>query len=187
MKVLIILSHPRTNSLTFSIARHFQEGLQEKGHKATVLDLYREEFDPVLKEKDEPGWGNRIKTRATHVVENERKRLKRYDACVFIFPIWWYGLPAILKGYIDRVFFYPSPTKFRADKVLWLGLAGDTEEEFTSGGHDNALKHQLIHGISKKMGTMNTEVRFIFDTKNEDNKFDYEKTMDKAYQFGLSF
>jgi NAD(P)H dehydrogenase (quinone) len=187
LKVLIIISHPRTNSLTFSIAKHFQEGLLEKGHKATVLDLYREEFDPVLKERDEPGWGTTVKTRATHVVESERKRMNRFDAYVFIFPIWWYGLPAILKGYIDRVFFYPSPPKFRADKVLWLGLAGDTEQEFTSSGHDNALKHQLIHGISKKTGIMKTDVRFFFDTKNEDKKFDYEKTMDKAYELGLSF
>ena len=187
MRVLIIVAHPRTNSLTFSITKHFQQGLHEKGYKTSVLDLYREEFNPVLDEKGEQEWISSKKNISPYVAEKERKRLKRFDAYIFIFPIWWYGLPSIMKGYIDRVFTYPTPANETVEKVLWIGLAGETEEEFVSNGYDKALRHLLLQGISERMGIINKEVEIFFDTMNMDNKFDYEKTMNKAYQLGTYF
>ncbi|PFA69458.1 NAD(P)H dehydrogenase [Bacillus sp. AFS015802] len=187
MKVLMVVAHPSTNSLTFSITKHIQKGLHDKEYKSSILDLYREEFNPVLDENGEEEWDNIMKGKPSHIVEKERKKLKRYDALIFVFPIWWYGLPAIMKGYIDRVFTYPDTIQINHQKVLWVGLAGETKKEFISNGHDDMLRHQLIKGISEKMGVIDKEVEIFFDTMNRDRKFNYEKTMNKAYLLGTLF
>jgi putative NADPH-quinone reductase len=56
MKVLIILAHPRDNSLVYSIKNEFEKGLTDSGHEVNTLDLYKVGFDPILREQDEPQW-----------------------------------------------------------------------------------------------------------------------------------
>lgn len=102
MNVLTVVSHPRTNSLTFAVAGRFIQGLEESGHEAELLDLHRIGFNPVMWEADEPDWSNPTK-RYSPEVEAEMERMKRHDALAFVFPVWWFGMPAMLKGYIDRV------------------------------------------------------------------------------------
>src|SRR5690554_5691158 len=75
----------------------------EAGHDYEVLDLHGIGFDPVLKGVDEPDWLAAEESMSPEV-EMEIRRMKEHDALAFIFPIWWWYLPAMLKGYIDRVF-----------------------------------------------------------------------------------
>lgn len=116
MKVLTVVSHPRTNSLTFAVAERFVQGLKDAGHEVEVLDLHRMGFNPVLWEEDEPDWNNGDK-KYSKEVEIEMERMKKHDALAFIFPIWWFSMPTMLKGYIDRVwnngFAYGSPPQCR--------------------------------------------------------------------------
>ena len=58
MKILVVLCHPRTNSLTSQIAQSFSEGATKAGHQVEILDLYKENFDPVLRIEDEPNDGS---------------------------------------------------------------------------------------------------------------------------------
>lgn len=102
MKVLVVSAHPRSGSLTASLTKRFIEGLSAAGHEHELVDLYAEEFNPLLFPEDEPDWENPSKI-YSDVVMQEQKRIAEHDALVYTFPVWWYSLPAILKGYIDRV------------------------------------------------------------------------------------
>ncbi|MEJ1715164.1 NAD(P)H-dependent oxidoreductase, partial [Escherichia coli] len=80
-------------------------GLQKKGHEVEVRDLYEMQFQPTLGRSEMIGGiGEDV------VVEQEY--LKWADVITFIYPIWWTGLPAIMKGYIDRVFSYGFAYKY---------------------------------------------------------------------------
>lgn len=101
MNVLIIYAHPNPSSFNAAILENVQKGLQKTNHFVTLLDLYKEQFNPVL-------IFNEDKRRRDLVYEEEtakyRKLIKEADFFIFIYPIWWWGIPAILKGFIDRVF-----------------------------------------------------------------------------------
>ncbi|CAM4007121.1 NAD(P)H-dependent oxidoreductase [Bacillus paramycoides] len=101
MNVLIIYAHPSPSSFNASILEHVQKGLQETNHSVTLLDLFKEQFDPVLVFNEE-------KKRRDLLHEEETKRyrelVQKADTLLFIYPIWWWGMPAILKGFINRIF-----------------------------------------------------------------------------------
>ena len=110
MKTLLVVAHPRQNSLTAFVAKQFADTLQRNGHEVEYADLVAEEFDPVLREEDEPDWEHPDK-QYSQGVRNEMRRVERNSATVMIFPIWWWGMPAILKGWIDRVWNHGWPDR----------------------------------------------------------------------------
>jgi len=102
MHVLVVLAHPLKESFAASVARTAVEALRASGHTTDLLDLYAEDFDPRLTADErarhmEPDYD--ISTVAPLVA-----RLRAADGLIFVFPQWWFNLPAILKGYLDRVF-----------------------------------------------------------------------------------
>jgi len=101
VNVLIIYAHPNPSSFNGAILEHVQKGLEETNHSVTLLDLYKEQFDPVLVFNGE-------KKRRDLLNEEETKRyrelVQKADSLLFIYPIWWWSMPAILKGFIDRIF-----------------------------------------------------------------------------------
>jgi NAD(P)H dehydrogenase (quinone) len=101
MKHLVIAAHPRSNSLTMSLAHAYVAELAALGHQHTLYDLYSMGFDPVLSaaEMAEP----RGSTRSAEVLQAQQD-LDAADVLTVVYPLWWLSMPAILKGYIDRVF-----------------------------------------------------------------------------------
>lgn len=103
MKHLIVYAHPNPESFNHAILEITVNALKKKGHEVVVRDLYDIDFQPVLKPKDIAA------LRAGQTPEDiqaEQEFITQADAITFIYPIWWTGLPAILKGYVDRVFSY---------------------------------------------------------------------------------
>jgi NAD(P)H dehydrogenase (quinone) len=101
MKHAVILAHPNTDSFCASIARTSVEELGALGHAAELRDLYAMGFDPRLMAREVPS------DRGFHAatdVENERRRLQDADSFIFVYPFWFNAPPAMLKGYVDRVF-----------------------------------------------------------------------------------
>ncbi|GAA1933948.1 hypothetical protein GCM10009837_69760 [Streptomyces durmitorensis] len=70
-----------------------------------LLDLHAEGFDPRMAEADEPDWADRDKTYSDEVHAHMR-RVAAADTVIVVFPLWWFGLPALAKGWIDRVWNY---------------------------------------------------------------------------------
>jgi NAD(P)H dehydrogenase (quinone) len=117
MNTLIIYAHSNTNSLNHAILENVIKGLKEVNQKFEVIDLYAEKFDPVLVIDDKHRRRDLINDPYT---EKYREKIVQADRLIFIYPIWWYGVPAILKGFFDRVFV--SGFAFRYDGKLPKGL-----------------------------------------------------------------
>lgn len=100
MCVHVVYAHPSPNSFTAAVHRHIVEGLAARGHQVDDLDLYAEHFQPVTLAEREVHYAVGA-TRAGVVRYVER--LGAAEALVLCFPIWWYGMPAILKGRFDRI------------------------------------------------------------------------------------
>ena len=77
-------------------------GLADAGDEAELVDLYGEGFDPLITPADEPDSGS-VNKPYSRAVQTEIERLQRNDGIILVFPIWWWSFPAILKGWIDRV------------------------------------------------------------------------------------
>jgi NAD(P)H dehydrogenase (quinone) len=188
MKVLTVVSHPRLNSLTFSVADKFTQGLIDAGHETEVLDLHRMGFNPVLWEADEPDWSSDHKIYSPEVLA-EIERMKKHDALAFIFPIWWYHLPAMLKGYIDRVWnngFAYGSNKLPHKQMLWLGLAGESKEGMEKRQFEEMMKRHLNIAIAGYCGISNSSVEFMYNTLDS-NPETRERLLAQAYQLGLNY
>lgn len=117
MRFLIVHAHPEPESFNAALTRVARETLCAAGHAVTVSDLYAMAFDPV---SDRRNFVTRFETRfyrqqaeEVHAsasngfvpeLQSEMDKLASCDVLVFQFPIWWLGMPAIMKGWIDRVF-----------------------------------------------------------------------------------
>lgn len=101
MKHAVILAHPKPTSFCATIARTCVEHLRATGHTAVLRDLYELDFDPRLKAEELPT-PHGVNPAAD--VAAERRGLSDVDSFIFVYPFWFNAPPAILKGYVDRVF-----------------------------------------------------------------------------------
>lgn len=100
MKILVIYCHPTKNSFNGAILEKFLKNLNSS-QEVQLLDLYQENFNPVLKFDAEH---RRRDLQFDPETAKYREQIAWADHLVFIFPIWWGSMPAMLKGFIDRVF-----------------------------------------------------------------------------------
>jgi NAD(P)H dehydrogenase (quinone) len=102
LRVLVLFAHPVATSFSSSLHATVVQTLRARGHEVDDCDLNAEAFDPVMTEEDRLAYydipGNR--RRVGPYVE----RLLKSDALIFSFPVWNMGFPAILKGFVDKVF-----------------------------------------------------------------------------------
>jgi putative NADPH-quinone reductase len=102
MRILVVFAHPTRDSLVGSILAELTDRLAAQGHAVQVLDLYAEGFDPAL--RLEPWRSHRKGARHPGELDAHVAALREAEGLVFVYPTWWFGLPAMLKGWIDRVF-----------------------------------------------------------------------------------
>jgi NAD(P)H dehydrogenase (quinone) len=155
MNVLIVYAHPEPNSFTAAMKDEATQALTAAGHSVEVSDLYAEGFNPVAGRHDFIAAANEerfhYQSEQLHAAKmggyspelaREQARLNRADFLVFIFPIWWGGMPAIVKGWFDRVCAYgvAYADGRRYDKGFYLGRraliglsTGGTQQRFTDG------------------------------------------------------
>lgn len=117
MNILVVHAHPEPRSFSSALADTARETLLAAGHTVTVSDLYAQGFDPVSDRRNfttaaDPAYYKQQAEEAfatehngfSAEVEGEIRKLEAADALIFSFPLWWFGMPAILKGWVDRVF-----------------------------------------------------------------------------------
>ncbi len=103
MKHLVIVAHPVAESFTMALTRAYTDQLEQLGHSQRTYDLYRMGFDPVLSAEELSG------TAAGHAPANPtilkaQEDIRAADVLTIIYPLWWLSMPAMMKGYVDRVF-----------------------------------------------------------------------------------
>ncbi|GAA2167958.1 MULTISPECIES: NAD(P)H oxidoreductase [Glycomyces] len=166
---LVVFAHHRADSLTAALARRAADRLAAAGYRVDLLDLQREGFDPRGRVEDEPDYGNRDK-RYSDEVHVHADRLLAADRIAVVFPVWWFGLPALLKGWIDRVWNY-GLTYGRREKpmagkrILWLGLAGLAEDDPDSALTRALLGGALRRGIAEFCDITDVHTEALFDSE----------------------
>lgn len=161
MRFLCVLAHPEPTSFTASLARHGMRAVEEEGHVADLADLYAMRFDPVSDRRNFIGSANRDRYDQqaeekfasandgfSAELQREMDRLASCDVLILQFPIWWLGMPAIMKGWIDRVFAigrtYGGGRWF--DRGMMAGKRAMLA--VTIGGLEQAYSAQGIYGPS---------------------------------------
>lgn len=157
MHALIVVSHPLNTSLTHSVAAAIAQGVAESGshHSAEIADLTREGFSPVFAEPDIAAFRQTGATPSDAIAE--QARIDNADALVLVFPIYWWSMPGLLKGWIDRVFSNGWAYEETADgnvvkklgrlRVHLVALGAASQQTYDKHGFTDAFNAQIVHGI----------------------------------------
>jgi putative NADPH-quinone reductase len=138
-KILMIIGHPYKNSFCHALAENYLKGAKNTGAEVNCIDLAEIQFDPILRF----GYNKRM-TWEPDLVEAWQK-IEWSDHLVFVFPLWWGTMPAILKGFFDRVFLPGKAFSYRKDSVWWdKHLKGKSARVIVTMDQP-ALYHYLIN------------------------------------------
>ncbi|MDX2192791.1 MAG: NAD(P)H-dependent oxidoreductase [Gemmatimonadales bacterium] len=170
MHALVVLAHPDPGSFNAALAARAVDTLEAAGHTVELSDLHRDGFDPrggPADFTDPPAGDFHYQTWQRHaagtrgfepLLQREVDRLARADFVLLQFPLWWFGVPAMLKGWIDRVFAFgfaygpgqshaTGPFGFRKTAMLSL-TTGGPEANFVpeKAGSLDTLLHAVEYG-----------------------------------------
>ena len=146
MHVLTVLDHPDPTSFSRAVAERFMAGAAAAGHSTELADLAAEDFDPRWSMGDidaDRGAG------APADVRVEQERIARADAICLVFPLFWWGMPATMKGWVDRVWSWgwaydqledPDRSLQRPRTGVLLVPAGARSDEMARKGQTAALE-----------------------------------------------
>ena len=177
MKAFVVYAHPEPTSFNGALRDTAVRWLTDAGHEVKVSDLYAEDFDPRAGRHDFTGTSdaNRFDYQAEQVhatetdgfaptLAREQERLLWCDLLILQYPLWWGGLPAILKGWFDRVLaykkFYDLANRYdngvlKGRKVVMSITTGGTPERFSEGGmfgEIGPILHPVDHCILRYVG-----------------------------------
>ncbi|MFD1697022.1 NAD(P)H-dependent oxidoreductase [Roseibium aestuarii] len=128
MKTLVVYCHPCEESFNASLRDTVLETLRDAGHAIRVRDLYGEAFQPVMSAAERRGYHDEFDN--VQPVKDHVEDILWCESLIFVYPTWWYGLPAMLKGWLDRVwvphvtFEMPSETRSARPKMQHIRKLG---------------------------------------------------------------
>ena len=157
MKHLIIYAHPSDDSYNRSVLDTVVNTLKNQGHTVEVHDLYKQKFDPVLTAADLASYrqGN-----LAPEVASAQKAVAEADSLTFLFPVWWAAAPAILKGWLDRVFSFGFAYGLQENGSIQQLLKGKKGAVVVTQGTPKAIYDQT--GMAQSMGQVFDDGVFRF-------------------------
>ncbi len=111
-RIALIIGHPDKESYNFALAEAYKKGVKASGFEIQEIIIRELEFNPNLQ------YGYRKRTELEPDLLNSQKILKWADHLVFVYPIWWSSMPAIMKGFIDRILLSGYAFKKRENSLL---------------------------------------------------------------------
>ncbi len=167
MQSLIVAAHPSPNSFSAAMTQALAAEFAALGHGVDVLDLYTEDFDPVIRQNQFPLRADQdafaVMTEQAHQaktgsagadVRRSQALLTRADNVVLQFPLWWWSLPAQMKGWVDRVLsagFAYGGADLSGRRAMLAVVAETKSEKFRAEGAEHPL-HHIERGILKFCG-----------------------------------
>lgn len=187
-KILIINGHPNAESFNFGIGESYQKGAIASGATVETITIANLNFNPNLQ------FGYQKRTDLEPDLLESWEKIKRADHLVWIHPVWWGGLPAITKGFIDRLFLPGMAFQYRENSVWWDKLLkGKTAHIITTLDQPswyyrfffgrpsvNQLKKSTLEFCGVKPVKV-SYIGIIKGSKEEQRK----KWLNKVYNFGL--
>lgn len=158
MKYLILFSHPNPKSFNHALLETVQAELQKACKEVSLRDLYAQNFNPVLSANDLAGM---MQGQLQPEVKAEQDHISSADIIIVIYPLWWSGMPAILKGYIDRVFTEGFAYRLvgpdlegllKGKKVLLITTTGAPQEVYEASGMFQSMAQTTGEGIFQFTG-----------------------------------
>lgn len=150
MKALIVFSHPNPDSFNGAVLKTTQDSLTKSGHEVRVKDLYKSGWNPLLTADD---LGKLYSDSVPEDIAAEQADVSWADMVVFIYPIWWFERPAILKGWFDRVFSHGFAYRMTEDGMIEGLLKGKKAVVITTSGanEDNMRQNGVLDAINTCM------------------------------------
>lgn len=112
-KVLIINGHPNKESLSFAFAEAYKKGALESNFEVQEIVISNLNFNPNLE------FGYQKRTELEPDLLESWEKIKWADHLVWIYPVWWGGIPAMMKGFIDRIFLPGFAFQYRENSIFW--------------------------------------------------------------------
>ncbi|QSW88279.1 MULTISPECIES: NAD(P)H-dependent oxidoreductase [Flavobacterium] len=187
-KILIINGHPNAESFNFGIAESYKNGALASGAQVETITIADLHFNPNLK------FGYQKRTELEPDLLESWEKIKKADHLVWIHPVWWGGLPAITKGFIDRLFLPGMAFQYRENSVWWDKLLkGKTAHIITTLDQPGwyyrfAFGRPSVNQLKKSTlefcGIKPVKVNYIGIIKNSTEE-QRKKWLEKVYNFGL--
>lgn len=184
MNILIVYAYPNEHGFNHEIKNRILKNIDDK-HSIKVIDLYKEQFNPVLYFDKELQRRNLYLDQET---QGYRRNIQEANYVIFIYPIWWGGMPAILKGFIDRVFAKDFAYKYKGilpigllkGKKAWIINTHDSPGWYVKlfqQDYGKILKRQILKfcGIKK---VKHTSLPFVRNTNKKQRKAFLKKIED---------
>ncbi|MFZ4762543.1 MAG: NAD(P)H-dependent oxidoreductase [Alphaproteobacteria bacterium] len=148
-KTLVIYTHPNPASFNAAIKNTAVEALKQAGNEVRERDLYALKFDPVLDGEDFMSFkAGKIPAD----IAEEQSHVAWADRLLFIYPLWWFDRPALLKGWIDRVFSYGFAFSYGAEGAKGLLKHEKAMVIQTTGGSQEVYEaHHAVNIITSPM------------------------------------
>lgn len=169
MNILIIYAHPNLRSFNQAILQTLDAALREQGHLTQTHDLYRMRFRAVLDNDDlNRNWRGEL----TEDTRREQEAVLWAQGLAFIYPVWWFGPPAILKGWIDRVFtrrfafeFGPDGMKglLTHERALIINTLGGDEATYQQQNWHELLVRPMAEGVLSACGVRQVSHRAFYE------------------------
>ncbi|NCU04334.1 MAG: NAD(P)H-dependent oxidoreductase [Chitinophagaceae bacterium] len=174
-KILLINGHPDEKSFNHALADAYAEGLTKTNATFTQINIGDLQFNPNLQ------YGYRQRTELEPDLLNAVEQIRQADHLVWVFPMWWYGYPAIMKGFIDRVFLpgityqpvpgKPFPKKLLKGKTAHMIVTADTPRWYDWLFMKSPTINQFKKGTLEFCGVTPVHVTFIAPVKDSSEAF----------------
>lgn len=173
MFVTNILSSHYRGSFTQALLDSFVEGLETAGHSCESIDLYELGYNPVMAGEDFNQFFGKPLPGET---EYHHDLLRRSDVVTFFYPVWWNDMPAIMKGWVDRVFARGFAYEVTPEgvvgclpfkKAILICTLGNKAEDMHPA-LEEAMRHKERYGVFGYGGVMEVEHHFLYEVGNKE-------------------
>ncbi|KAA8784289.1 NAD(P)H dehydrogenase (quinone) [Paenibacillus sp. 4624] len=187
-KILIINGHPDPQSYCKALSESYAEGVRKSGGTVEMIDLSEIEFNPNLR------YGYRQRTELEPDLLKAQELIRWADHLVFVYPMWWGTMPAVLKGFIDRIFLPGFAMRYRDNSPLWdkllkgksahLIVTSDTPRLYNTLVYRQAGHRIMKSNILKFSGVSPIRVTDISPVRKSTDAF-RQKWLDKVNEMGM--
>ncbi|WP_127112264.1 NAD(P)H-dependent oxidoreductase [Shimia sediminis] len=190
MHVLTVLDHPDPNSFSAAVAHAFMAGATRAGHTVELADLNAEGFDPRWSLADIEADGS--PEQIPPDVALEQARIARADAICMVFPLFWWGMPAVTKGWVDRVWSWgwaydqlddPNLSCQRPRSGVLLVPAGARSDEMAEKGYASALETAWIDGTFGYFGFSPRRLELLYGSTGSPER--RQGLLQRSHEIGL--